>query len=236
MPSVRRAAARELCRSADGRSKTMKWMAVLSFVVCVLATGCESNSGDGADTGNLAGTKWRLAAWSASSLDPTRFTITADFSETSISGSAAVNTYGGPYTATADGAFSAGPIHATVMAGSADAMRAESLYFDLLGQARNYEVVGSMLILRNEGNQDVLIFQARDDDYVAFVGTVKWQVLEGGFYAIDADDGQKYEPINLPSEYQVNGLRVRVTAIERDDMASINMYGTIIEIISISEL
>jgi heat shock protein HslJ len=214
----------------------MKWMAMLCSVVCALATGCESGTGDGAGTGNLAGTKWRLAGWSAGSPDPTLFTITADFSETSISGSAAVNTYGGPYTATADGAFSAGPIHATEMAGPADAMRAESLYFDLLGQARSYEIVGLMLTLRNEGNQDVLIFQARDDDYVAFVGTVKWQVLESGFYAIDADDGQKYEPINLPAEYQVNGLRVRVAARELDDMASINMYGTIIEIINISRL
>ena len=75
-----------------------------------------------------------------------------------------------------------------------------------------------------------------DSDNLAFTGTVKWQPLESGFYAIDADDGQKYEPINLPSEYQVKGMRVRVTAKERNDMASINMYGTIIEITSISRL
>jgi heat shock protein HslJ len=217
-------------------SKEMKWMAILGVMVCALATGCESDDGNGAGNGNLAGTKWRLAAWSASSLDPARYTITADFSETSISGTSAVNTYGGPYTATDDGAFSVGGLQATEMGGSQDAMRAESLYFDLLRQARKYDASGATLTLRNEGNQDVLIFQARNNDHMAFTGTVKWQTLESGFYAIDADDGKKYEPINLPSEYRVNGLRVRVTAKERDDMASINMYGTIIEITSISGL
>lgn len=214
----------------------MKWMAILCSVVCALATGCESNSGDGASTGNLAGTKWRLTAWSASSLNPAAFTITADFSESEITGTSAVNLYGGPYTATDDESFSVGDLSATEMAGSEEAMRAEALYFDLLRQVRKYEVSGAMLTLRNEGNQDVLIFQARDVDDLGFTGTVKWQALESGFYAIDADDGQKYEPINLPSEYQVNGLRVRVTARERNDMASINMYGTIIDITSISRL
>jgi hypothetical protein len=69
-----------------------------------------------------------------------------------------------------------------------------------------------------------------------FTGTVKWKAIETGFYAIDADDGQGYEPINLPAEYRINGLRVRVTAITLVYMSSINMYGTIIEIIEISRL
>ena len=61
-----------------------------------------------------------------------------------------------------------------------------------------------------------------DNRNVTFAGTVKWKALETGFYAIDADDGQGYEPINLPAEYRVNGLRVQVAAKVRDDMASIN--------------
>lgn len=50
-------------------------------------------------------------------------------------GCEAVNTFGGPYTATDDGAFSAGELQATAIGGSQDAMRAESLYFDLLRRA-----------------------------------------------------------------------------------------------------
>ena len=139
----------------------MKWMAFLCSVVCALGTGCESDNGNGTGNGNLAGTKWRLAAWSASSLAPSDFTITADFSESQISGTSAVNLYGGPYTATADGEFSAGLLYATEMAGSEDAMRAESLYFDLLGQTRKCTVVGATLTLKNGNNQDLLIFNAR---------------------------------------------------------------------------
>ena len=213
----------------------MKWVALLGLA-CALGTACESDNEDGSGGGSLAGTKWRLAAWSASSLDPARFTITADFSESRISGTSAVNTYGGSYTAAEDGAFSVGELQSTQMGGSDDAMRAESHYFDLLRQARKYAVSGATLTLRNAGNQDILIYQARGNANLVFKGTVRWRPLESGFYAIDADDGKKYEPINLPPQYRVNGLRVRVTAKKRDDMASINMYGTIIEIISISRL
>lgn len=71
---------------------------------------------------------------------------------------------------------------------------------------------------------------------VNITGTVSYKALETGFYAIDADDGEKYEPINLPEEFSIDGLRVRVTARRLEDMASINMYGTIIEILLIEKL
>ena len=113
----------------------MRWMATL-LMVCALATGCESDKDNGGG-GKLVGTKWRLQAWSASSLDPTRFNITAEFGDAQISGTAAVNLYGGPYTAS-DGNFSVGDLYITQMAGSEAAMRAEAIYMDLLGQARHY--------------------------------------------------------------------------------------------------
>lgn len=138
----------------------MRWMVVLC-VACAIAVGCESNTGNRAGGESLAGTHWRVTAWSASSLEPSRFTITADFSETSISGTSAVNTYGGSYTATDDGSFSVGDLQSTQMGGSEDAMRAESLYYDLLRQTRKYAVTTTTLTLKNEGNQDILIYQAR---------------------------------------------------------------------------
>jgi heat shock protein HslJ len=147
--------------SATERSKKMKWMTVLCSVVCALATGCESDHGKDTEVGTLAGTKWQAAAWSASSLDPARFTITSDFDESRISGTSAVNAYGGSYTATDDGSFSVGELQSTLMGGSDDAMRAESLYFDLLRQARRYVLSGATLTLKDAGNQDILVFQAR---------------------------------------------------------------------------
>ena len=71
---------------------------------------------------------------------------------------------------------------------------------------------------------------------VSFTGTVAYKNLEGGFYAIDADDGQKYMPINLPKEFAVDGLRVQVSARPKAEMVGIQMYGILIEIVEISKL
>lgn len=138
----------------------MKWV-MTAVVAGALAAGCDGNGGGGAGGGALEGTAWRLAAWSASSPDPAQFTITADFSTSQMSGTSAVNSYGGPYTSGTDGDFSVGDLSATAMAGSEDAMRAESLYFDLLRQARTYETTGSTLTLKDGSHQDLLIFHAR---------------------------------------------------------------------------
>lgn len=138
----------------------MKWFIIASFV-CALAAGCESNYGGGTGGGNLAGTNWRLMAWSAGSSDPSQFTITADFSDSQISGTSAVNSYGGPYTATADGHFSVGDLQSTLMGGSEEAMRAESIYVDLLRQASTYAVTNATLTLKNGNHDDVLTFNAR---------------------------------------------------------------------------
>ena len=75
-----------------------------------------------------------------------------------------------------------------------------------------------------------------EQDIISFSGTLSYKDFEGGFFAIDADDGTGYHPINLPKEFAVNGLRVNVTARIRDDLASIHMYGTMIDIVEISIL
>jgi hypothetical protein len=71
---------------------------------------------------------------------------------------------------------------------------------------------------------------------VSGTGTVKYVDLEGGFYGIIGDDGQQYDPINLEQTYQENGLRVRFQAKIRQDIASIHMWGTIIELSKIEVL
>jgi len=66
-------------------------------------------------------------------------------------------------------------------------------------------------------------------------GTVTFVELEGGFYGIIGDDHEKYDPIHLPVDFQKDGLRVKFTARFRNDMASIHMWGKIIEIIRIED-
>jgi hypothetical protein len=70
---------------------------------------------------------------------------------------------------------------------------------------------------------------------VTATGTVTHIELEGGFWAIIADDGAKYDPMELGKEFQQEGLRVTFTAKIRTDMVSDHMYGTIIEITAIAK-
>ena len=108
----------------------------------------------------LEGTAWRLEGWSVSSLYPGDFEITAAFKDGQISGKAAVNSYSGPYTAGSTGDFSVGALSRTEMAGPEPAMRAESIYFELLEQARSYRQSGDQLSLLDANGNELLIFMA----------------------------------------------------------------------------
>ena len=123
----------------------------------VLLTGCVGNGQVGGSF--LADTHWVVASWSAGSPDPAAYHMTADFGAGQMSGKAAVNAYNGEYKAAEGGAFALGPIAATEMAGSEDAMRAEGIYFHLLEQAKRYSADPSTLRLRDSGNNVLLVFK-----------------------------------------------------------------------------
>ncbi len=116
-----------------------------------------------ADSAALDGTSWRLAGWSASSLDPQAFTITAQFDDGRIGGTSAVNSYGGEYTTESGGAFAVGEIAQTLMAGPDDAMRAESIYHELLRTAESYRLDNTTLTLFDGNGNELLIFEAAAD-------------------------------------------------------------------------
>jgi hypothetical protein len=73
-----------------------------------------------------------------------------------------------------------------------------------------------------------------DSDVFEIQGTVVYKNIEGGFFAIDGDDGRKYDPINLPESFKKDGLEVKVTARPRRDARSIHLYGIIIEVVDIA--
>jgi hypothetical protein len=76
-----------------------------------------------------------------------------------------------------------------------------------------------------------------DPNMIHVNGTVRFITVEGGFWAVRGDDNVTYDPIGgLAPAFQVEGLRVRLDAKRRDDMASVHMAGPIVEIISISRL
>jgi hypothetical protein len=73
-----------------------------------------------------------------------------------------------------------------------------------------------------------------DTDTFEILGTVVYNNLEGGFFAIDGDNGNKYAPISLPKSFRKDGLKVKVTARLKKDAMSIHMYGSIIEVVDIA--
>jgi len=66
-------------------------------------------------------------------------------------------------------------------------------------------------------------------------GTIKYIHLEGGFYGIETEKGEKYLPLNLPDEFKRNGLRIWFKAKPRK-VATIHMWGKPIEILEIKKL
>ena len=67
-----------------------------------------------------------------------------------------------------------------------------------------------------------------------FKGTVVFMDLEGGFYGIESEDGERYFPINLPVIFREDGLRVAFDMRIRTDVMTTVMWGTTVEIIEIA--
>jgi len=67
-------------------------------------------------------------------------------------------------------------------------------------------------------------------------GTVRHIDLEGGFYGLEADDGTKLDPVNLPEEFRQDGMRVWVRVKELKDRVSIHMWGQVVRIVEIKRL
>ncbi len=66
------------------------------------------------------------------------------------------------------------------------------------------------------------------------VGKVTYKSMVGGFYAIEGDDGKKYDPVNLPEPFKKDGLKVDMTARLKKGAMGFHMYGAIIEIVNIT--
>jgi len=63
----------------------------------------------------------------------------------------------------------------------------------------------------------------------SFVAEVSWIPLEGGFFGLLAADGSRFMPLNLPEEFQRDGLKIRVEG-ELKQVMTIHMWGTPLEI------
>ncbi|MFA7199380.1 MAG: DUF333 domain-containing protein [Methanoculleus sp.] len=67
-------------------------------------------------------------------------------------------------------------------------------------------------------------------------GTITYVDLEGGFYGIIADDGMHYLPADLPEEFRSDGLRVGFVVDIANETATIQQWGTPVEIRAIEPI
>jgi len=70
-------------------------------------------------------------------------------------------------------------------------------------------------------------------DTVSLKGTIVFVELEGGFYGIIADSGERYFPLNLDEQHKVNNLKVRIEGKLRKNVMTTTMWGTPFEILKI---
>lgn len=130
-------------------------LAVVALLMA--AVGCRSTGAA------LEGTSWKLTEWTVSSQSPADFTITAAFADGRVSGTSAVNSYGGAYTEGPGEAFETGDLVMTLMAGPEPAMRAEQAYRELLRGARSFKLAGTTLTLYDDSGNVSLVFEAVND-------------------------------------------------------------------------
>lgn len=75
----------------------------------------------------------------------------------------------------------------------------------------------------------------RQGNIIEGTGTIIYLDLEGGFYGI-VTSTDHFDPINLPSKFTKDSLRVKFKAKIRKDLVSIHMWGILIELISIKKI
>ncbi|MFO7878106.1 MAG: hypothetical protein R6U55_16170 [Desulfovermiculus sp.] len=68
----------------------------------------------------------------------------------------------------------------------------------------------------------------------AFQGRIVYKDLEGGFFGILTEKGERLNPVNLPAKCRQNGLRVQGTYRVLEETMSIQMWGELVELLSIT--
>ncbi len=78
--------------------------------------------------------------------------------------------------------------------------------------------------------------ESSDENLVSGLGMILYQDLEGGFFGLVADDGAKYDPLNLDEAFKHDSLRVRFRALRRTGVMTIRMWGQPVEILDMTRI
>jgi len=120
------------------------------------------------------------------------------------------------------------------------AIERESAYQNQVARlkARAYENLVTKLVGINEVQDISKVPEAAKmpgEGSFVVTGKIVFNNLEGGYYGIITEDGQRYDPDGLPPEYRRDGLRIKAR-IKIRDVASIHLWGHAVEIVEIKEL
>ena len=78
--------------------------------------------------------------------------------------------------------------------------------------------------------------ESSDENLISGIGTILYQDLEGGFFGLVADDGSKYDPLNLDEAFKQDSLRVRFRARRRTGVMTIRMWGQPVESLDMTRI
>ena len=87
----------------------------------------------------------------------------------------------------------------------------------------------------NDGDDPAGVAAARGEQPgpVFFFGTVHNIPDNGGVWVVRTAGGRQYQPIQLPAEFQVDGLAVEVQALKHDAVVTQDTLGQKIDIVEI---
>ncbi|WJG08254.1 hypothetical protein [Aliiglaciecola sp. LCG003] len=85
---------------------------------------------------------------------------------------------------------------------------------------------------------DVSLSQANKDEskqepakMLTIKGTIVYKSLEGGFFALDAQDGKKYMPRGMDKSLLKNGMVVEVQGVVLTDVMTFQQYGEVLKVV-----
>lgn len=132
---------------------------VVGALAACSSSGADSGSGDAAEPAGGPGlvNSWSLTSAAIDSSDLSSFGITITFTDTEASGFGGVNNYMTSFTSGPEGDLDFGEIASTKMAGSDEAMQAETAYLAALATVTGYTVTGNELDLFAD-EQEILTY------------------------------------------------------------------------------
>lgn len=99
-----------------------------------------------------------------------------------------------------------------------------------------YRIIFFLLILTFSSHMVLAAPKAPKPNTIHLTGHVEYLNIQGGFFGIIGDDGQKYQPTNLPPKVRTNGLPIKFNATINDNIVSSFMWGTIVDVSDVAPL